>query len=389
MEKEIKIRKRRFAAFWTAVLLLCGMMLPMAASAADYEIAVSEENAVSGLVSGGILYEKDTIQYTNTAAGSGQYTVYYCNHEGTIVNTVSVSYNEKHTVASYGDLPADATFLGWCVDTVSASGGVLDSVTLSAQIGYSITYVGAENASHKNPSQYTYGKTMTLGAASWTGYTFGGWYSDSSFQTEVTSLGEDQTGHVTLYAKFTKNPSHTITYILNGGTNGANNPQTYVEGIGTALEDAAMTGYTFEGWYQTPDFSGEALTAIGADQTADITLYAKFAANQYTITFDTAGGSEIAPITQAYGTAITAPQNPTRENDYFAGWDTAIPATMPAENMTITAQWTPYVIEAGTYDLKQSVEYKLGSVTKVSGDSSTYVSGSIFYVPADGSYTFR
>ena len=68
-------------------------------------------------------------------------------------------------------------------------------------------------------------------------------------------------------------------------------------------------------------------------------MYAKWAANTYTITFDTAGGSEIAPITQDYGTAITAPADPTREGYTFIGWDKAIPTTMPAENITLKARW--------------------------------------------------
>lgn len=68
-------------------------------------------------------------------------------------------------------------------------------------------------------------------------------------------------------------------------------------------------------------------------------MYAKWAANTYTITFDTAGGSEIAPITQDYGTVITAPEAPTREGYTFIGWDKAIPETMPAENITLKARW--------------------------------------------------
>ena len=62
-------------------------------------------------------------------------------------------------------------------------------------------------------------------------------------------------------------------------------------------------------------------------------------ATSYTLTFDTNGGSAIAPITQDHGTAITAPADPTKTGYTFAGWTPAIPATMPAENLTVTAQW--------------------------------------------------
>lgn len=99
---------------------------------------------------------------------------------------------------------------------------------------------------------------------------------------------------------------------------------------------AATPGYTFGGWNKA---DGTAWDYASDKVTDNITLYAKWAANTYTITFDTAGGSEIAPITQDYGTAITAPADPTREGYTFIGWDKEIPSTMPAENMTVTAQW--------------------------------------------------
>ena len=98
--------------------------------------------------------------------------------------------------------------------------------------------------------------------------------------------------------------------------------------------DPTKEGYTFIGWY-----NGESEWNFETPVTENLTLTAKWQINRYTITFDTAGGSEVAPITQDYGTTITAPANPAKTGYTFAGWDKTIPSTMPAEDMTITAQW--------------------------------------------------
>lgn len=74
--------------------------------------------------------------------------------------------------------------------------------------------------------------------------------------------------------------------------------------------------------------------------TADLTLTAKWQVNQYTITFKPENGGQDIVIKQDYGTAITAPANPTKTGYTFAGWDKTIPTTMPAGDMTITARWT-------------------------------------------------
>ncbi|HJI57013.1 MAG TPA: InlB B-repeat-containing protein [Oscillospiraceae bacterium] len=161
------------------------------------------------------------------------------------------------------------------------------------------------------------------------GFTFGGWYTDENctdknkydFETPVT-------GDMTLTAKWTAN-SYTITFDTDGGSKIDPITQDYGTAI-TAPADPTREGYTFIGWDK----------AIPATMPAeDLTVTAQWRINQYTITFDTDGGSEIAPITQDYGTQITAPADPTREGYTFIGWDKAIPATMPAENITITAQW--------------------------------------------------
>ena len=154
--------------------------------------------------------------------------------------------------------------------------------------------------------------------------------------------GDNVPAEVTkLTAQFTN--TYTVTLHTNDGTINSGNVTGYTYGVGATLptaDDMDYTGHTFKGWYDNESLTGDPVTAIGGTEMGNKEYWAKWTINQYTITFDTDGGSEVAPITQDYGTAITAPADPTREGYTFTGWDTAIPATMPAHNMTITAQWT-------------------------------------------------
>ena len=189
---------------------------------------------------------------------------------------------------------------------------------------------GGTIADGKDVTGYTYGVGATLPTdVTRTGYTFKGWYDNENLTgSPVTAIGGAETGNKEYWAKWEIN-QYTITFDTNGGSEIVPITQDYGTEI-TAPADPTRKGYTFKGWDK------EIPETMPAE---NITVKAQWETNQYTITFDTNGGSEIAPITQDYGTEITAPDNPTRKGYTFKGWDKEIPETMPAENITITARW--------------------------------------------------
>ena len=136
-------------------------------------------------------------------------------------------------------------------------------------------------------------------------------------------------------------PTYAVTLNTNGGTIADGKDVTgYTYGVGATLPtDVTRTGYTFKGWYDNESLTGDPVTAIGNTETGNKEYWAKWEINQYTITVKPENGKADITITQDYGTPITAPADPTREGYTFTGWDTEIPTTMPAENITLKAKW--------------------------------------------------
>ena len=231
---------------------------------------------------------------------------------------------------------------------------------------------GGTIADGKDVTGYTYGVGTTLPTdVTRTGYTFKGWYDNENLTgSPVTAIGGAETGNKEYWAKWEIN-QYTITFDTNGGSEIAPITQDYGTEI-TVPADPTRKGYTFKGWDK------EIPETMPAE---NITVKAQWEINQYTITFDTNGGSEIAPITQDYGTEIASPANPTRKGYTFKGWDKEIPKTMPAENITVKAQWeiNQYTI---TFDTNGGSE-----IAPITQDYGTEIT-----VPADPTrkgYTFK
>ena len=240
---------------------------------------------------------------------------------------------------------------------------------------YTVTlHANGGTINNGNVTEYTYGVGATLPTAddmTYTGYTFKGWYDNENLTgSPVTAISNTETGNKEYWAKWEIN-QYTITVKPENGKADITITQDYGTPI-TSPADPIREGYTFIGWDR------EIPKTVPAE---NITVTAQWEINQYTIAFDTAGGSEIAPITQDYGTNITAPADPTRKGYTFKGWDKEIPETMPAENITVKAQWeiNRYTI---TFDTAGGSE--IASITQDYGTNITAPAN-----PTRKGYTFK
>ena len=268
------------------------------------------------------------------------------NTNGGTINNGSVTgytYGVGATLPTAGDMTYTGhTFKGW-YDNENLTGSPVTAIG-DTETGnkeywakweantYTVTLnAGGGTINNGNVTGYTYGVGATLptaGDMTYTGHTFKGWYDNENLTgSPVTAIGNTETGNKEYWAKWEIN-QYTVTVKPENGKADITITQDY----GTPITAPTLTreGYQFNGWDKAFP------TTMPAE---NLTITAKWKVNSYTITFDTTGGSEIAPITQDYGTAIVAPADPTREGYTFIGWDMEIPTTMPAENITLKARW--------------------------------------------------
>ena len=266
------------------------------------------------------IYTKNEALTLYPVWNTNKYTITFDTNGGSEIAPITQDYGTEIT-APDNPTRKGYTFKGWDKEIPEAMPA--ENMTVKAQWEinqYTIAF-DTNGGSEIAPITQDYGTEITApDNPTRKGYTFKGWDKE----IPETMPAEN----ITVKAQWEIN-QYTITFDTNGGSEIAPITQDYGTEI-TAPDNPTRKGYTFKGWDK------EIPEAMPAE---NMTVKAQWEINQYTIAFDTNGGSEIAPITQDYGTEITAPDNPTRKGYTFKGWDKEIPETMPAENITITARW--------------------------------------------------
>ena len=222
------------------------------------------------------------------------------------------------------------------------------------------------------------------------GYTFGGWYKkqtcpdDSKFDF-TTSI----TDHITLYAKWEIN-KYTVTFDFNTGK--TSTPKTEEVEYGSSVSkptEPTNTGYTFGGWYTDKDCTNGNEFSFDTKITRDITLYAKWTKNRYTVTFDVDGQTDlISSVPVEHGNGVSKPDTSklTKEGHTFDGWYTDATHTNKytnwgdsiTRNTTFYARWN-----VNPYEL--TIHYTDTDATTKSYDYGTAIK---LDIPQRDGYTF-
>ena len=215
------------------------------------------------------------------------------------------------------------TFAGWtpALPAAMPASNLTATAEWTANL-YTVSFDLGEGGSGLDAFEQEFGTAVVLPTTpSRTGYAFAGWTPAPPATMPASN--------VTLRATWEAVP-YSLTFDVAGGSEVPTITQAYGTSV-TAPAEPTRTGYAFAGWSADPPATMPA---------GDVTLTAQWTVNSYTLTFDAAGGSAVAPVTRAYGAEVVAPTAPTRAGYTFAGWTPALPVTMPASTLTLTAEWT-------------------------------------------------
>ena len=203
-------------------------------------------------------------------------------------------------------------------------------------------------------------------------YTFEGWYTNGELTNKFNFAIPSK--NLVLYANW-EATEYKINYVLNGGENAKENQETYTVEDHVTFADASKTGYTFVGWFTDDEFTSTVVEELPLGSHGEITLYAHYLINKYTISFETNGGTSVTAITQNYATEVAAPEAPAKNGYEFVGWYANEEltrkytfSTMPAEDITLYAKWNivtydiVYNLDGGKFeDSTYAKTYKIDS----------------------------
>ncbi len=249
-------------------------------------------------------------------------------------------------------------FAGWYFDegltekAEKISSGTMDEIHFYAKwvaISYEITYELDGGSNGENPSWYTIEDEVSFLPASKNGYSFLGWYLDSSFSETILALPSGSHGNVVLYAKWDA-VDYEVAYVLGeGGVNGEGNPSSYNIDSSISLADPSRPGYAFDGWSD-----GEAdVVAIEPGRTGNLTLTAKWKANLNVFSLsseDEAKGKASLISGEGYSGEKMEVRAAPEEGYLFRGWysegllvseEASYSFLMPASDYSLEARfWT-------------------------------------------------
>lgn len=190
--------------------------------------------------------------------------------------------------------------------------------------GHSINYIANGGTIATNaPKTFVSGDLpITLPVPTRAGYEFGGWFLSSDFSGAAqTTIPAGTNNNVYVYAKWIK--TYNITYHLGGGINAEDNPTEFNERtLPLTLKAPTRDGFTFGGWYQNPAYSGNQMTTIDAGTEKNVSLWAKWNAIEYSVSYVLNGGTNSDQNVAKYSILDTPVKlyNPTRDGYLFEGW---------------------------------------------------------------------